>query len=255
MSDGRIIQSTEVRNFRDFGGWRTANGNRIARGRLYRSGHWASASKASHDYLRQNSIEVLVDLRRPLERKNQPNILPDDMGIEVIESDGGDMEEPPHVKFLRGGNLTQDSVRLYMHGAYRRIPTEDYHQKLFRKALLSLSEGKTVLIHCAAGKDRTGILAALILGILEVPKDLIFQDYMLTNKAVDIDELLPEIAKRISEQFKQEIDPPVLFPMLGVEVGFLTEAYKVIGDPRKYALEQLGLLPKDLVRLKTSLLD
>jgi len=253
MSDARVIRASGVQNFRDFGDWEAENGAQIVRGRLYRSGHWANAEKAAHHHLERTGIEVFIDLRRPFERTKQPNVLPDDLGIKTVSSQGADMEDPPHVKFLRGGNLTESSVRLYMHGAYRRIPTEEHHQQLFRQTILELIKGRTVLIHCAAGKDRTGILAALILGLMGVPKEIILQDYLLTNTAVDIASLLPDIAKRVSKQIGQSVEPEVLFPMLGVEPGFLLEAQKVIGSPRKYALEQLGLSLRDLERLKTSL--
>jgi len=254
MKPGRIFQSPEVRNLRDFGGWRTTSDRKLASGRLLRSGHWADSKQHAHGLLRQLNPDVFVDLRRPAERKYQPSVLPDDVAIEVLASPGGDQREPPHVRFLREGNLTKASVRAYMHSAYRRIPTETHHLSLFRQTILQLSEGKTVLIHCAAGKDRTGILAALILGLLEVSQDTIMEDYLLTNDAVDIEGLLPVITAQISKRLDIQIAADVLYPMLGVEADFLLEAQKIIGDPMVFAKTKLDLSADDIAQLQNSLL-
>ncbi|PHR59713.1 MAG: protein tyrosine phosphatase [Robiginitomaculum sp.] len=253
MTGTRLYPSPDVRNLRDFGNWPTMNAQKVASGRLLRSGHWADAKSHGFDLLRQLGPETFIDLRRPAERGFQPNVFPDNMDIEVLASDGGDMSEPPHVRFLRENELTQNSVRAYMQSAYRRIPTERHHQDLFRQTILHLGQGKTVLIHCAAGKDRTGILAALILNLLGVDPDIVMEDYLLTNKAVDIDAVLPGITRQISKRLDQQIAPGVLYPMLGVEAGFLEEAYAVMGEPEAYAREQLNLTAGDLDRLRDSL--
>ena len=83
MKPGRIFQSPEVRNLRDFGGWRTTSDRKLASGRLLRSGHWADSKQHAHGLLRQLNPDVFVDLRRPAERKYQPSVLPDDVAIEV----------------------------------------------------------------------------------------------------------------------------------------------------------------------------
>lgn len=254
MNGGRIIGNSQVRNLRDYGGWQTLAGEQIATGRLLRSGHWADAKKEAHGLLVDLGAQVMVDLRRKPERQSQPNILPAESQIDVLTSDGGDMQEPPHLRFLREGNLTRDRVQAYMKSAYRRIPDEAHHQQLFRQTILHLAQGKTVLIHCAAGKDRTGILAALILGLLGVSQETIFEDYLLTNIAVDIEAVLPGIAEQISKRLGKKIKPEALYPMLGVEAGFLDEAQKVIGDPVRYAREKLQVEAVDLSRLKTSLI-
>ncbi len=253
MTENRLYPSPDVRNLRDYGSWPTMDGQKVTAGRLLRSGHWADAKSHGFNLLRQLGPNVFVDLRRPAERKFQPNVFPENTDIEVLASDGGDMSEPPHVQFLRENELTKSSVQAYMQSAYRRIPTESHHQELFRQTILHLGQGKTVLIHCAAGKDRTGILAALILNLLGVDPDIIMEDYLLTNKAVDIDAVLPGITKQISKRLDQEIAPGVLYPMLGVEAGFLEEAYAVMGEPEAYARQHLNLSAKELDQLRDSL--
>jgi protein tyrosine/serine phosphatase len=254
MSSGRVFANTQVNNFRDYGGWATGCGKQVVTGRLLRSGHWADAKDEAHDLFRELDVHVVVDLRRLAERNLQPNIFPKDLAIEQLTAGGGNMKDPPHIQFLREGNLTKTSVQNYMRSAYRRIPIEEHHQQLFRQTILNLGQGKTVLIHCAAGKDRTGILAALVLGLLGVSKENIIEDYMLTNKAVDIENKLPIIAKKVSEGLGKDIDSEILFPMLGVEEDLLHRSGKVLTDPVLYTQKYLELDASDLQLLKNNLI-
>ncbi len=252
----KIYQQDEVQNFRDCGGWRTVHGRTIAPGRLLRSGHWADANAEAFAWFAELSPTILVDLRRPSERATQPNQLPPaSPPITQINSGGGDMSEAPHVQFLRQGNLTKQSVQAYMQRAYRRIPFEAHHGSLFRQTILGLAGGQTVLIHCAAGKDRTGILAALILLLLEVPLEHVMADYMATNQAVQIDQILPKITKKIEQKLQQSIPKGALHPMLGVTPAFLHEALDVIGDPMEFATQHLNVSRADIDRLRGSLVQ
>ncbi|MBL4618042.1 MAG: tyrosine-protein phosphatase [Robiginitomaculum sp.] len=255
MSSGRVFANTDVNNFRDYGGWRTSCGKQVVTGRLLRSGHWADAKGEAHDLLRELGVQVVVDLRRLAERHLQPNIFPKDLFLEQLAADGGNMKDPPHIQFLREGNLTNTSVQNYMRSAYRRIPVEEHHQQLFRQTILRLGQGKTELLHCAAGKDRTGILAALILGLLGVGEENIIEDYMLTNKAVDIENRLPAIAKKVSESLGEDIAPEILFPMLGVKEDLLHQSGKILTDPELYARKNLELSADDLQQLKNNLIS
>jgi protein-tyrosine phosphatase len=249
-----IIACEQVRNLRDFGGWETSSGGQVVWGKLFRSGHWFDAKTEAHTLLGQLNPQVFIDLRRPAERAFQPNQLPDAPAITQLVSGGADSSDPPHLKFLKQGDLSQDSVRTYMQSAYRRIPLEPQHTTLFRQTILRLGNGSACLIHCAAGKDRTGILAALILLLLEVPMELVLEDYLLTNKAVDIAGLMPGIARQIEERLQVEIPEGALFPMLGVESGFLETALAEMGDIHTYARRELRLDDQDIERLQSRLL-
>ncbi|MCF6291863.1 MAG: tyrosine-protein phosphatase [Robiginitomaculum sp.] len=254
MSSGRIFANSQVNNFRDYGGWKSSYGGQVVTGKLLRSAHWADAKDQAHELFRELQVQVVVDLRRLAERNLQPNIFPKDLPLEQLVADGGNMKDPPHIQFLREGNLTKNSVQNYMRSAYRRIPIEDHHQQLFRQTILRLGQSKTVLIHCAAGKDRTGILAALILGLLGVSEENIMTDYVLTNKAVDIENKLPIIAKKVSESLGKDIEAEILFPMLGVTEDLLPLSGDILTDPVRYARKCLELDADDLQRLKDNLI-
>ena len=160
----RIHRFEAIENVRDYGDYAGAGGLRLTRGRLLRSGHHAKATDADLQRLSDMGMAVVVDLRHPAERGYQPSRrLPGWDGL-VIESDIDNDErgEPPHVTFLKTTDLSAESVATYMTDAYRRIPFEARHLDLFTRYFDALDQTDgAVLIHCAAGKDRTGLLAAL----------------------------------------------------------------------------------------------
>ncbi len=254
MSDPRIIALDGVHNFRDFGGWSTHAGQMVSRKRLFRSGHLSRTTPKDRTKIDALDIKTLADLRQPIERQREPNTLPEKAPHTVFETAHGGHQEAPHLQFLREGNLSVNSVKAYMVSAYQRIPHETHHQHIFANVFRQLANGEPLLIHCAAGKDRTGILAALILSALGVDRDQVFEDYLLTNKAVDIDTLLPSIAARISEQTGETVEPEALRPMLGVEEEFLDAALATIGPVDTYFETALGLSKADLGTLRDALI-
>ena len=104
----------------------------------------------------------------------------------VAHDDGG---EAPHITFLKTADLTVDAGRRFMTDTYRRLPFETGHLDLFARYFRALGDGEgAVLIHCAAGKDRTGAAGrADPSSVLGVHRDDMVADYLLTNTAVDLE--------------------------------------------------------------------
>ncbi len=254
MTGERIISLEGVHNFRDFGGWPVLQGGRVRPGVLFRSGHLARATKADLETIDGLGLQALADLRQPAERAREPNRLPSAPPATILQSAKGGYDEAPHVQFLREADLSASAVRAYMISAYRRIPTESHHQQIFAQVFRTLMHGRPLLVHCAAGKDRTGILAALVLLALGVDEETVMEDYLLTNAAVDIDALLPAIAKRISAQSGKPVEPQALRPMLGVEADFLRAALAVTGPPERYLETVLGIGKREREALRRALL-
>lgn len=119
----RILTLEGVRNFRDFGGYDTADGGRVRPGMLYRSAHFAEATDADIEKIRALGIATSCDLRRPEERKQQSNRWPSPAcATQVLASDDGGQDEPPHLAFLRSGDLSPAAVRAFMCQLYADIP-------------------------------------------------------------------------------------------------------------------------------------
>jgi protein tyrosine/serine phosphatase len=243
---GRIHRFDALDNFRDYGDYATAAGRRITPGLLFRSGHQARASEADLERLGALGLTAVVDLRRPSERRDQPSKRPSAFSGVVIESFHDDGGEAPHMTFLRTADLTPDSGRRFMVDTYRRLPFEPSHLDLFSRyfRLLGETDGP-VLIHCAAGKDRTGLLAALTHHLLGVHHDDIVADYLLTNTAVDLEGRAPGIARQLEARTGRVVAHDAVVAFLGVEPVYLDTALAGIaaqhGSTDAYLAEALGV--------------
>lgn len=243
---GRIHRFDALDNFRDYGDYATAAGQRIAPGRLFRSGHQARASVADLERLAGLGLATVVDLRRPSERRDQPSRRPPGFSGAVIESAHDDGGEAPHLTFLRNADLTPDSGRRFMTDTYRRLPFEPSHLDLFARYFRVLGEGDgPVLIHCAAGKDRTGMLAALTHHLLGVHHDDMVADYLLTNTAVDLERRAPGIARQLEARTGRTVAHDAVVAFLGVEPVYLETALTGIasryGSTDAYLEQALGV--------------
>lgn len=244
MSD-RLSPFQAIDNFRDYGGY-AANEGRMARGRLYRSAHQARATEADLAQLSALNLAVVVDLRRPGERRDQPSRRPAGWAGQVIESVHDDGGEAPHITFLKTADLTEASGRAFMTGTYRRLPFEDAHVDLFSRYFRALADNDgPVLIHCAAGKDRTGLLAALTHSLMGVSREDIISDYLLTNVAVDLEGRAEGIARKLTEMTGRPASHGAVVAFLGVEADYLDGAFKEIasrhGSIAAYLEQALGV--------------
>jgi len=256
----RIHRFEAIENVRDYGDYATAAGRRLASGRLLRSGHHARATDADLQRLIDMGTAVIVDLRHPMERSYQPSRrAPDWKGL-VIESDIDNDEagEPPHVTFLKSGDLSAEAVGRYMTDAYQRIPFEARHLDLFSRYFDALAETDgAVLIHCAAGKDRTGLLAALTHRITGVSEDDLLEDYLLTNTAVDLGGRAADIARSLEVNYGKKASPEAVQAFMGVREEFLATSFKVIderfGSLDRYLAEACGVSPEKRDRIAARL--
>jgi len=242
----RIHHFDALDNFRDYGDYAAGAGRHIMPRRLFRSAHQARVSEADLERLRALGLGVIVDLRRPSERRDQPSKRPFSFSGTVIESRHDDGGEAPHVTFLRTADLTPESGRRFMTDTYRRLPFEASHLDLFSRYFRALGEAEApVLIHCAAGKDRTGMLAALTHHLLGVHPDDMVADYLLTNTAVDLDRRAPGIARQLEAMTGRTASHDAVVAFIGVEPVYLETALAEIaarhGSVDAYLEQALGV--------------
>lgn len=242
----RLVDFERVLNFRDFGGWETTDGARIARGKLYRSAAFHDATEADIAKLDAMNVRFSVDLRRPEERAHEPNRWPGE-NCRVIFNDEGvaAVALPPHLAALLQSDLSPKATKDFMLSLYREIPYDPRLIKLYRDWFAELSEGGVGIIHCAAGKDRTGIGCALTLLALGVSEEAVYADYEFTNQAVDLETRMPKIQARMEERLARKLDPAALRPMLGVETDYLRTTLAEIearsGSVQNYLERELGV--------------
>lgn len=225
----RLHAYDAVENFRDFGDYHTAAGRRIRSGALFRSGHHARASDADLTRIGELGLATVVDLRRPIERTKQPSRRPAGFAGRVLVSDLDAVGEAPHITFLKSGDLTPDSGRRFMTGLYGEMAYAPSHLETFSAYFQALADNDgPVLIHCAAGKDRTGLLAALTHHLLGVGRDDLVEDYLLTNTAVDLVGRAPEMAAQLERVTGRRPSDDAVVAFMGVEPAFLEAAIRAI---------------------------
>ena len=171
-------------NFRDLGGYRTRDGREIRRGHLLRGGAPGDMTKEEQERLCQMGIRTIVDFRSQGEREGYPDPpFPDIANVHLCamtSADGREIDYSPSMLFRTALRFKgRDKIRSLMEYCYEIIPFGNRaYQKMFR---LLLEEQTPIVLHCTAGKDRTGVAAILILLALDVAEETILDDYMLTN--------------------------------------------------------------------------
>jgi protein-tyrosine phosphatase len=186
-TDPRVLPLAGGRNLRDLGGYPTTDGRRVKRGLLFRSGVLSGLSADEAAYLRDLGMQVICDLRTPAERAAQPT----PSGITQREYRGWDYDAGDAALHAAGQapGAKPEHVRDAMVEAYRALPWRLAPQ--YTAVFEHMLAGDLPLIfHCSGGKDRTGILAGLILTVLGVSRNLVFEDYALTDELLDAEKIL-----------------------------------------------------------------
>jgi protein tyrosine/serine phosphatase len=248
-----------VDNFRDYGDYPTVGGRRLKRGMLYRSAAHSQATEADLEALGALNIAVVVDLRRKEEREREPSRRPPGFSGSVIVNDRAH-EEDSWRNHVSSGKLTVESSRAYLIDYYRKAPFDARHIDLFTRYFATLAaRGGPVLIHCAAGKDRTGLLAALTHHVAGVRRDDMVADYLLTNSAARMAQRLPLVSQAIHEISGKVPDEAAVLTVMGVDTIYLDAAFAAIaerhGDTDAYLEQVLGVTPAMREALAARLLD
>jgi protein-tyrosine phosphatase len=226
----RHIRLEGVENFRDYGDYATAAGKRLKGGQLYRSASHARATDADLDAIEALKLAVIVDLRRPGEREREPSRRPAGFAGTVIVNDLGETAgDDPWWNFVRSCDLSEGAFRGYLMNYYREAPFVARHVDLFSRYFQALADADgPVLIHCAAGKDRTGVLAALTHHLAGVHPDDIVEDYLLTNNPERIAARAPMVAELIATETGRTPTDAAIRAAIGVEAEYLDEAFRAI---------------------------
>jgi protein-tyrosine phosphatase len=175
-----------INNFRDFGGYKTQNGTCLKKGMLYRSGDLSKATDADLEHIASLGIKTICDLRSESERRREPDRVPAAKPFTffnipmrpIIDYHARSLGRLLSLMF--GSERRMDYVA-ESYQAYREYAT-NYLPQL--KALfwrISNPENMPVLIHCSAGKDRTGVVSSLIQLVLGVSVETAMDDYLKTN--------------------------------------------------------------------------
>ncbi len=246
-------------NFRDFGGYGAAGGAVIRRGVLYRSGALGRLTETDIDTLNGLGAWTIVDLRHEGERIAAPT--PARLSLAAVHSlpmgSGNGAAPVPRPALLTVPDATASQAVEAIKASYRRFVHEhrDRFTGLF-DVLLDAPSGPAV-IHCTAGKDRTGISVALVLLALGVDRDAVIEDYCATRDYLDMEWRNRMLAAMVGDpgQVNRRV-ADVMFDAHPDYIGAsLAEMDERHGSPDAYLRDLLGLDAGQLERLRQRYLD
>ena len=246
-------------NFRDLGGYPTQDGRQVRWGLFYRSGHLHDLTRNDLNSFSDLEINLVCDFRSPGEKAEEPDRYPEDRPPRVAALEIWDpsfTSEGFREKIESGDIGGMDLGEILVEGN-RLFATKfsPLYAEMFE--LIQDPENLPVLVHCTAGKDRAGFASALILRVLGVPLEVIFDDFLLTNfytaDRIDRAVLITQAATLF------QVDADQLRSVMGVERRFLQAAFDAIeqeyGTFERYRREALGISDEELEAFRAMSLE
>lgn len=215
------ISFDAIQNTRDLGAYLASDGRRIQARRLLRGANPGLASAADIEKLKSYRLDLVVDFRSDAEK--QVSEAPFAASFEWIADPVmvGNLSQETLLPLLQNGS--PEHSRQFMLDFYRAFPVN--YQAQFGRFLRLAEQGKTMLYHCTAGKDRTGFASALLLAALDVGRATIVADYLESNR-----HNAGASAKVLAQLFKADLAPEIMRPLLNVEAAYLEAALTVIDE-------------------------
>ena len=254
MND-RVLPLHGVHNFRDYGGYAVSGGGRLRRGVLWRSAQHQDATDADLAAIDALDLADVVDLRGASERAAHPCRRGPGFAANVHVQDGETTGLAPHLAAAHGALDAGAADRALM-TAYEGIPFRPGLLPMLRRYFDVLVDGRGAsLVHCVAGKDRTGFAVALFHSAVGVAKDDILADYELTNVAGDAERRLAEGAALLRSRYAAA-DDATLRTLMAVRGAYIERALSVVaayeGGPEAYLAEVIGVTParRELLRAR-----
>ncbi len=259
---------TGALNFRDLGGYSTSQGQLVRRGLIYRSGELSRLTDADFRTLRAMQMAYVFDLRTDVERAvaktswrgDSPNIIPVPVGFHPDENPVTTLKalllkgtDPQHAD----ETMRAITAKIAIDGAL-----------VIGQVLRALANNQEpALIHCTAGKDRTGVVSAFLLTLLGVPMETVYEDYLKSNGSTPAE---MERLKSAAAHAMRGVAPGVMAPvsaipietikvLMGVNRSYLDAAFAAVNDSHgsfeNYVREGMKFTPTDQQTLKARLLE
>lgn len=223
MDQARILPLEGIHNFRDYGGYDGQDGRRVRTNLLWRSAQHGEASEGDLAAVDRLGLATVIDLRGTSERTANPCRRPAGFAAEVLHSPGETAGLALHLEAAEGA-LSQAQARAAMMRLYEGIAFRENLLPMLRTYFdVLLRAARPSLVHCVAGKDRTGFAVALAQYALGVSRDAIVADYLLTNVAGNIDRRIEQGAAAIRGKYGP-IDDATIRTLMGVEEDYIITA-------------------------------
>jgi protein tyrosine/serine phosphatase len=251
----KVIEGIE--NFRDFGGYRTRDGRSVKTGLLFRSAKLSGVTPAGETALTALGLSAIVDLRRVRERRRDPTGAWSST-VEMINSDAGG-EDDPWSHFLKTADQEMldsiEHIQAFARDFYASAPYDSRHPDLFTRYFQALAGANgPILVHCTAGKDRTGMIVALTHHLLGVAREDMIVDYLRTNEMADMATRAASISAALSAEMGRAPGEAAIHAALTVRQEYLEHTLATVversGSIDAYLRDVLGVTPalRDTIR-------
>lgn len=238
-------------NFRDLGGYEGADGRTVKWRHLYRSNSLAALTDADLHHVGSLNIKLICDLRRDEECVEAPSRLPTTNAPVILQLPiGPERKDSKLYEYLWSGEATEAQMRQVMQDIYAEFAIRFAPQYAEFMRRVSRADQLPLLFHCAAGKDRTGFAAALVLETLGVSRETILEDYALTNQYVK---------RNLLERYPDLKSPELFHTMMAANPDYLLASYAAVdeafGSFDGYLTEGLGMTAQAKEDLRALLLE
>lgn len=227
----RALPLQGASNFRDLGGYAGLDGRPLRWRKLFRSAHLGELTAEDISMLQALGVSRVLDFRGSEERLSAPCVLPQ-ATVHALSIEPSVVQRMSE-HLATGEVLTAAQMVAYMQQTYRDFVLKNTPR--FAQLMSHvLASDEPLVFHCTAGKDRTGFAASMLLMALGVSRDVVMEDYLLTNqllrRKLHVGGVLPPEAREILD---------------GVQSGFLEAALDVVdqahGGVEAYLTRELGL--------------
>ncbi len=185
LHNDREIHLKGTTNTRDIGGYQISDSRTLRPGQIIRSENLSRLTAADFQKLEEIGVKTVIDLRTDKEHDKAPTVWQGDNPPQFFHLPVGDSKNDwfnAQRRMMKRNRFTEEQALEHMVEGYRMIAEEgsSSYEKLMA---LALDESNwPILIHCNAGKDRAGVAVTLLLEALGVDREIIMDEYLLTNE-------------------------------------------------------------------------
>lgn len=259
----RVIDLEGTSNTRDLGGYMTGDQRMIRSGQLIRSENLYRLTASDFEKLEEIGVKTVIDLRTVKEHNREPTVWQGDNPPQFHHFPVGDHENDwfrKQSRMIKRNRFTADQSLNHMVDGYRMIADEGTpsYEKLMEVVLDE--DNWPILFHCNAGKDRAGVATTLILEAVGVDREIIMEEFLLTNELARTEkksELIARSRKNAgTSRFGKGPSAAAWFPIIGVQSEMLEAFYASVegeyGSIDGY-LTAIGVDQEDRIGLAASL--
>ena len=265
--EAQTLNMSTISNARELGGYQTRDGKTVREGVLLRTGALTDASQEELDSLINDyNLTAIIDMRASYELAEDPEPAVDGVAqynFKIMDEQMmarraaaiQDVLTDPNVDPVKRMTaiLEADVISDQMYVEFLQGETGKTGFRDFFRVLLETPEGNGVLWHCTNGKDRTGVAAMLLLGVLNVDEEIIMEDFLLTNVffEAEISAMRQKLGAYIQDEAMLEelmvTGKGVYAPYMQNAIDYIKENY---GDIPGYVKAELGLTDADIAKLQ-----